>query len=463
MRSLIFSSGVFLAVAGAAAAQPFTAITGATLVDVSAHGSAAHDVADAVVVMQGDRIIAAGPATTTAIPPGAKLIDRRGRFIVPGLVDGFAGLQSQAEANAMLYEGVTTVVASQDDRRGHLFPQANPAPHIYPLDGAGSTDDWSLLRGLPAWRDRLADHGNPVELPPAETSAQLKATAARGTRVIWVGWNITAANARAIIAQSHALHMATYGEFIATPYSAGIADGVDALLHMSRYELGLAPEPLIAPLATDPGTASGDGPAVKAAYNSIETVQPGDPAVSAYGDTLARANIALIPTFSLFYLILPDHQNLWRQPAAKILDPAAMTLAPDPATGEFDMPPAVRARREQFAAHVWALNTALHASHPVYLAASGASTLGAMPGISMHVELSLLVRLGLSPREALAAATSNYADKFGWRELGEVAPGRRADLLIVSADPTRDITNIDRIEDVVVSGQLVDRAALLKK
>jgi imidazolonepropionase-like amidohydrolase len=86
-----------------------------------------------------------------------------------------------------------------------------------------------------------------------------------------------------------------------------------------------------------------------------------------------------------------------------------------------------------------------------------------MPGISMHVELSLLVRLGLTPRQALAAATSNYADKFGWRELGEVAPGRRADLLILSADPTRDIANTHGIEDVVLAGHELNRAALLKK
>jgi hypothetical protein len=44
--------------------------------------------------------------------------------------------------------------------------------------------------------------------------------------------------------------MVTYGEFIATPYADGIADGVDALLHMSRYELGLVKPSLIAKLAT---------------------------------------------------------------------------------------------------------------------------------------------------------------------------------------------------------------------
>ena len=54
-----------------------------------------------------------------------------------------------------------------------------------------------------------------------------------------------------------------------------------------------------------------------------------------------------------------------------------------------------------------------------------------MPGISLHTELELLVRLGLSSREALAAATNHYALQFGWNELGLVTPGRRADIAIL--------------------------------
>ena len=84
-----------------------------------------------------------------------------------------------------------------------------------------------------------------------------------------------------------------------------------------------------------------------------------------------------------------------------------------------------------------------------------------MPGISTHTELELLVRLGLTPREALAAATGNYCDKLGWCELGSVASGRRADLLILTADPTVDITNTRQIQSVVLDGEVIDRPALL--
>ena len=442
----------------AAAAAPPLAITGATLVDVSERGHAAHDIADAVVVMQDGKIIAAGPAATTPIPPGATILARPGKFIIPGLVDGFCGLQNQAEANAELYEGVTTIVGSGDDRRGKLFENASPSPHLYPLDSAGSTDDYSLLRAQPQWRDTLADGKSPHELSPEDTTRQLADTAKRGTRVIWIGHNITAANTAAIISQSHRLGMATYGEFVATPYHSGVENGVDALLHMSRYELGMAPPDLLPALAANPESRAAD----EAYFTAIR--QPPDSApVRDYATFLAQSGTALIPTFALAYASMPDHRNLWKEKAAAILDPHTLVMNTDPATGDPDETADKIVKMEHGTRVLWAINGTYMAAHPLYLAASGASVFGALPGIGLHVEMELLVRRGLTPREALAAATSNYADKLGWHELGAVAPGRRADLVVVDADPTADIRNADRISDVVLAGDVLDRARLLAK
>jgi imidazolonepropionase-like amidohydrolase len=87
--------------------------------------------------------------------------------------------------------------------------------------------------------------------------------------------------------------------------------------------------------------------------------------------------------------------------------------------------------------------------------------MGTMPGISLHTELELLVRIGLSPREALAAATNNYSLQFGWNELGLITPGRRADIVVVDADPTNNIWNARRISSVIFEGEVLDRDALL--
>lgn len=436
-------------------AQPALALIGGTLVDVSNFGHSTHDIPNAVVIVRAGKIEAAGPSVLAKIPTDAKRIDCTGTYILPGLVDGFAGLNSQAQANASLYMGVTTIVGSQDDRRGFLKLDAHPSPHVYPLDSAGSIDEYSLLIHLPPWNSKLKDRSSSVDLSEQETRAQIDELARLGTRAIYLGHELTAAQTKFIISECHRLGLVTYGEFISTPYADGLQDGVDLLLHMSRYVLGLVPSRLQQPLVQDP-----EGPAHERAYAYLKQLNSADPSIVEYGNQIKTSHAALMPTLSLSYLLLPNHRNLWKEPAAAILDPKDLHQPPDPVTGE-----AIEEdhdRRSADTAQFWAINRTLQATHPLYLAASGASALGTMPGISMHTELELLVRLGLTPREALAASSSNYSEKFGWHELGLVEAGRRADLLILSADPTADISNTRKIHSVILEGVILDRAALLQ-
>jgi len=161
---------------------------------------------------------------------------------------------------------------------------------------------------------------------------------------------------------------------------------------------------------------------------------------------------------------LPNHRNLWKEPAASILDPKGLHEPSDPATGEETKYVSNDSRRlrAEDTAQFLSINRALQVAHPLNLAGTGSPAFGTMPGISMHTELELLVRLGLTPREALAAATNNYSDRLAWHELGLVEAGRRADLLILSADPTVDITNSRKIHTVILDGTILDRDALLQ-
>jgi hypothetical protein len=294
-----------------------------------------------------------------------------------------------------------------------------------------------------------------------------------GTRVLWLGHNLTAANTQWIIARAHQAGLVTYGEFISTPYRVGVEAGVDALLHMSRYELGLVPDELQRPLVDD-----FQGSAATTAYDYSERLPPTDPHVMTYARFLAAHHAALMPTFSLFYLSLPAHRNLWKEPAAALLDPAGIFMPPDRKTGELVYPLSAwtrhlpqstqrwmeesqRKKADLSALRLWRINQAMFAAFPHYLAATGAPAFGSFPGISIHVELEMLVRLGLSPREALAAATNNYALQFGWNELGLIAPGRRADILVLDADPSVNIWNARRISTLIVDGNVLDRDALL--
>jgi predicted amidohydrolase YtcJ len=83
-----------------------TAIVGATVIDPAA----GRDLDDAVLLVAKDRIVAVGRRANTQVPRDARVIDARGRFLIPGLIDGYGALRRAAYADAYLYEGVTTVV-----------------------------------------------------------------------------------------------------------------------------------------------------------------------------------------------------------------------------------------------------------------------------------------------------------------------------------------------------------------
>jgi adenine deaminase len=89
-------------------------------------------------------------------------------------------------------------------------------------------------------------------------------------------------------------------------------------------------------------------------------------------------------------------------------------------------------------------------------------SIGIMPGSGLHLELALLHRIGLSPREALAAATSNFADTYGWRDIGRIESGRVADVLILDADPRSDLEALDHIDIMVFRGAVLNRKPLLE-
>ncbi|GAA1715189.1 amidohydrolase family protein [Nonomuraea bangladeshensis] len=90
----------------------------------------------------------------------------------------------------------------------------------------------------------------------------------------------------------------------------------------------------------------------------------------------------------------------------------------------------------------------LHRAGVPLLAGTDATPFTPTHGAGLHRELELLTEAGLSPEEALAAATSVPARHFGLDDRGRIAPGLRADLVLVDGDPTRDITATASIVDV---------------
>ncbi|MFW6085506.1 MAG: amidohydrolase family protein, partial [Gemmatimonadota bacterium] len=95
------------------------------------------------------------------------------------------------------------------------------------------------------------------------------------------------------------------------------------------------------------------------------------------------------------------------------------------------------------------------------LAGSDLAARDVCPGTSLHEELEMLVDAGLTPLEALSAATTTPARFLGLeQEIGTIEPGKWADLVVLDGDPLADISNVGRVHAVVMRGQLLDRDQL---
>jgi len=460
MRGLIVLLLAFLLLcspgAPATAAEALV-LRGGTLVDLSDFGRGTLDVPDATVVMRDGRIVAAGPSRKVAAPPNARVVDTTGAWIVPGLNDVFATVNNQAQANAYLYLGVTGIVGSDEPggRRGALFRHPKPGPRVFAMGELYGVDVASIDANEATVQDLLAL----PRLSDADIRVAIDAKERAGVRVLLLYYTMLPHQVRTAARYARTRRIATIGELGATSYREGMALGVEAFVHTSRYSLDLAPEPLRSEVAASPF-----GPARRRWYEFLLTLRGEDAAVVAQGRAFAVNRTALIPTAAMNYLDLPGHRNPWREPAAQLIDPADIHLPADRDTGEPTRP--ANFVRDGFpagtSARLQELERAYCRAGAKYLAGSGTTAFGTMPGISLHIELELLVAACLTPRQALAAATANVGQAFQWPEVGRLAKGANADVLVLDADPTQDIANLKRIRHLIVKGEEIDREALLR-
>ena len=105
----------------------------------------------------------------------------------------------------------------------------------------------------------------------------------------------------------------------------------------------------------------------------------------------------------------------------------------------------------------------MHRAGVRVMAGSDAPNPYVFPGFSLHDELILLVEAGLTPMEALQAATRNPAEFLGMQDsLGTVERGKVADLVLLEGNPLENVGNIRRIAAVVVNGKYLPKSELEK-
>jgi len=422
-------------------------LIGGTIIDFANFGNSTKDMKNSLVVFQNGKIIYSGKYDKTKIPTKAQLINVKGKFVVPGLIDGFAILNSQTQANAYLYMGVTTVVGGIDSSfRGNNFLKANPSPKLermYWVDQLYDVDDTSYMKETNADIEKVS-----------QMIDKLDSIKQAGYSIAFLHHRFPSAMYDKVVAKAKLLHMATIGEMQYASYRAAMEKGVQSFVHTLRFSLEPYPA---AQRDTFIHYPSKQGIFFNW-YADIKN-RKSDTALWRWAKDLSRSKTALMPTVSMIYAMYEHHDNLWQEPVAAILDSTEIHIPMNKQTGFWtdDQQTWKDAKADSAITAIY-VKAGCH-----FLTGSGTDAFGSMPGISEHMEIKLLHDLGLTKRQAIAAATNNFSIFFNWKERGLIEEGRLADILVLSYNPLNDLNNLKNIELLFLNGQSIDRSALLRK
>jgi imidazolonepropionase-like amidohydrolase len=429
-----------------------TAIVGATLVSTDGGPT----IPDALVLIDGTRFLWVGRREQRDIPPLATVLDASGRWMIPGLfeghchVSGFAspayhpGLGLYAAAppvlEAMAQHGITTVrdTGGPDLESMELLHDHDEAwPRFF---GSGPN-----LDGFPGgpWKGIWKTDD------PDEVAEFVRREHAGGVDFIKLYAWMTAPVMRAAVDEAHhlGLRVAAHVGWAVTA-SQAVEIGVDALEHV---RIG---RELIGPAEIEAIGALPEGFHHELASGAPwRYADPDGPAATQVIDLLLERHVYLTPT------LVVHHRSAF---PVRLAPPAegdgslgaALAAHADGAhpVVEYDAVEAA-ARALEFERIGRFVARAHEAGVPI-VAGSDAPGPDIPPGSSLHHELRLLVTAGLSPREALRAATVTPAGLLGQTgRLGTIRPGAAADFVLLRADPLAAITNTTAIDATWRDGQ----------
>jgi imidazolonepropionase-like amidohydrolase len=374
----------------------------------------------ATVVVRDGQIAAVG--ADVAIPTGMPVVDGSGRTLLPGLIDAHVHTFGNALQRALV-SGVTTVLDMFADHTQAAQWRAEQR-----ADGGapGRADIFSAGTLVTA----KGGHGTQFGLPiptiasPTEAEAFVDARIAEGSDYIKIVYetgeaygrdasNISAETLRAVIA-------------------AAQARGKLAVVHV--------------------GSRRAADAAVAAGASGLVHLFGDEPPAADFAQRVKEAGMFVIPTLS----VIESVTGVAGSADIAKASPLAAFLTPDERAA-LDTSFPKRAGTKVTLQHATNAVRQLHAAGVPILAGSDAPNPGTTHGATLHRELELLTRAGLSPVAALATATSAPADAFGLGDRGRIAVGRRADLVLVDGDPTADVTMTRKIVEIWKGGVRLDR------
>jgi imidazolonepropionase-like amidohydrolase len=414
---------------------------------------------DFTVVVRDGRIATVGPSRRLTTPAGATSIDGQGKYLIPGLADAHTHLYSDDEVadslasyelGVMLANGVTTarlMIGTPE----HLKLRDDVA--------AGRVLGPQLWIASPQLTGRQATNAR-VVTTPEEARAAVREAAEAGYDFIKITELIPRPVYEAIVDEAKLRAIPIDGH---VDPSVGVMRALEArqnIQHLDGYfEAALADSaPMKASLTQGGVFRLGN-------WRSIDYVD--DAKLARLAGATARAGVWSTPTLTVFntaFAIGFRDEELHARPDWKLM-PANFRRLYLRARQRYWSPAndSVRTaeRRRRYVDVRNRLTKAIVDSGGKILAGSDSPDWFMVYGWTMHRELESLVAAGLTPYQALAAATRNPAEYFGGsREWGTIEVGKRADLVLLDANPLDDIRNTTRIDAVAIGGRWLPRAEL---
>ncbi len=375
------------------ASEPL-ALVGVNVIPVDRDGV---DVNQTVVILDG-RVASIGPASTTSVPQGARVIEGRGRYLAPGLVDMHVHVRT-AELSAYLRHGVTTV-RNMWGYAGLAATQRNIA--------AGTVAGPTILSGSPGFDAPPSPWPAPELITdPALADALVAKQKAAGWLFIKVYTSLSLPVYDAIVAAARVHDIPVAGHVpTAVNVRHALESGQRTIEHLSGYDRAVSATQRV-------GTW---------AWLDARRDQYADLA-----DATAKAGTWNCPTLAIYAELSKQHSGA-------------------------DRAIIIRERR----AFVLALE---HAGAGL-LAGTDAGIDVVAAGSSLHDELEEFVVAGLSPARVLRMATLDAARFLGQADGGRVAVGARADLVLLAGNPLTQIGETRNVEGIVLRGAWLSRGAL---
>jgi cytosine/adenosine deaminase-related metal-dependent hydrolase len=386
---------------------------------------------DQTVVVRGERIAEIGPAGRVRVPRGATVVDGSGKYLLPGVGEMHAHIpspQNPAFQERVLFMylagGVTTI-------RGML---GNPQ-HLELRERAARGEIWSPT----IYTSGPSLNGNSAPTPEAaRRMVEEQRAAGYDFLKIHPGLSRAAFDTMAHTAQRVGIRFSGH-----VPAQVGLERALEAryasIDHLDGYVEWLA----------GPGAS---GPTGLFGFNFTD--QADHSRIAEVVRRTREAGVWVVPTQTLTETMAgeasPEEMAGW--PGMRYLPPQMVeqwttqvrnfrSQADPERMGRY-----LRLRRE--------LIRQLHAGGVGVLLGSDAPQWMNPPGFSIHRELESYVASGLTPWQALETGTRNVARFFGAeREFGTIEPGKRADLVLLEADPLADIRNFARQAGVMVRGR----------